>query len=175
MQRIFEMVAGGTPLKTTKHILEQDNVPAPNGQVWWNPTTIRNIVEDDCYRPHTYHEVTDMVSPEVAAQLDPGKLYGMWWYNRRRTIVRQVAEHGPEGRRYRKVQRTVRKPHNEWVAVPVPDAGIPRELVDTARERIRYNARTSKAGDDFWELSGGVFFCGGCGNRMVAPESPDAR
>ena len=119
-----------------------------------------------------------MVSPKVAARLDPSKLYGVWWYNRRRTSVRQIAEHGPEGRRYRKVQRTVRKPRNEWVAVPVPNVGVLRELVDTARERIRYNTRTSKAGDDFWELSGGVFFCGGCGNRMVAhrsrrtPDSP---
>lgn len=109
-----------------------------------------------------------MVSPEVAARLHPGKLYGVWWYNRRRTIVRQVVDYGPEGRRYRKVQRTVRKPRNEWVPIPVPDIGIPRELVDEARECIRHNTRTSKAGDTFWELFGGVFFCGGCGNRMVA-------
>lgn len=59
--------------------------------------------------------------------------------------------------------------------MPAPDAGVPRELVKAARERIRYNGRISKAEDTLWELSGRVFLCGGCGNRMVAHRSRAGR
>ena len=51
---------------------------------------------------------------------------------------------------------TVTKPRKEWIAVPVPEAGIPRELVGAARTTTRANVRTSSAGEKFWELSGGI-------------------
>jgi hypothetical protein len=54
----------------------------------------------------------------------------------------------------------------EWIAVPVPDAGIPRGVVEAAREAIRDNARPSAAGERTWELSGGVLRCGACGCNM---------
>jgi len=85
--------------------------------------------------------------------------------------VRQVAETGPDGRFYHRQQKTVFRPREEWIAVPVPGAGVLREQVDRARELIADNRRPSSAGDRFWELSGGVFFCGGCGCRML----PDRR
>jgi Recombinase zinc beta ribbon domain len=50
--------------------------------------------------------------------------------------------------------------------VPVPDSGIPTEWVDAAREAIASKARTSKNGGRFWELSGGILRCGGCGWAM---------
>jgi hypothetical protein len=50
----------------------------------------------------------------------------------------------------------------------VPDSGIPVEWVDAARAAIEDNRRTSSAGDRFWELSGGILHCAGCGRRMVA-------
>jgi site-specific DNA recombinase len=59
------------------------------------------------------------------------------------------------------------KPKEEWIAVPVPDAGIPREWVDAARTAIAHNRAPSLAGNRFWELSGGVFYCGECGRRMT--------
>ena len=59
------------------------------------------------------------------------------------------------------------KPRSEWIAVPVPDPGIPREWVDAAREAIKGNAKPSANADRIWELSG-VLFCGECGCRMVA-------
>jgi hypothetical protein len=62
---------------------------------------------------------------EVAARLDPEKRYGLWWFNRRGVKVQQVSEPGPDGRRYRKTYRWHHKPKEEWVAVPVPDSGIP--------------------------------------------------
>ena len=42
------------------------------------------------------------------------------------------------------------------------------EWVDAAREAIKDNRRTSSAGNRFWELSGGILYCAGCGRRMVA-------
>jgi Recombinase zinc beta ribbon domain len=48
---------------------------------------------------------------------------------------------------------------------------VPREHLEAARRAVANNRRPSGAGDRFWELSGGVLFCGGCGRRM----SPDRR
>jgi hypothetical protein len=39
--------------------------------------------------------------------------------------------------------------------------------VDAAREAIRDNRRPSSAGHRFWELSGGILRCGGCGYAMM--------
>ena len=49
----------------------------------------------DVYKPHTFEEIEELVSPEVASQLDPDKLYGVWWYNRQRVTRTQVSEVGP--------------------------------------------------------------------------------
>ena len=54
----------------------------------------------------------------------------------------------------------------EWIAVPVPDSGIPREWIDATREAIKDNRRPSANSDRVWELSGGMLFCDECGNRM---------
>ena len=112
-----------------------------------------------------------MVTPEVAAQLQPDNSYGIWWFNRKRHTYKQVAENGPEGKVYRKKKTTTDKPRHEWIAVPVPDAGVPRELVDAARQTIKGNSTPSSAGRRAWELSGGVLHCGSCGRRMVPHSS----
>lgn len=57
----------------------------------------------------------------------------------------------------------------------MPDAGIPREWVDAAREAVKDNRVPSSAGHRFWELSGGVFCCGGCGRRMFTNTVNPAR
>ena len=54
------------------------------------------------------------------------------------------------------------RPREEWIAVPVPDSGIPREVVDAARGIIKDNRAASKAGRRFRELSGGLVRCGLC-------------
>ena len=74
-----------------------------------------------------------MVTPEVSARLDRSRLYGIWWFNRRARKERQVAEVDENGRRYRRRSKNTMKPREEWVAVPVPDPGVPREWVDAAR------------------------------------------
>ena len=169
VRRIFRMIGDeGLALRAVQRELEREGVPTPNGRPWWNTCTIKDIVLDDCYRPHVFEEIRELVTPEVAAGLDPNKLYGVWWYNRRRATMRQVAENGPEGRRYRRAQQVAKKPRSEWIAVPVPDAEVPLKLVDAAREQVKQNRKPSSSGDRFWELSGGLIYCGGCGRRMIA-------
>src|SRR5215217_5086737 len=91
------------------------------------------MIEEDVYRPHSLEEVGTLVAPEVVARLNPSLSYGLWWFNRKRTVRRQVAEYGPEGRIYRNKVKTMQKPMSEWIAVPVPNSGVPREVVDRAR------------------------------------------
>ncbi len=52
------------------------------------------------------------------------------------------------------------------IPVPVPDAGIPREIAEMARERIKDNRRASNAGNRFWPLSGGILRCAECGSAL---------
>ncbi len=73
----------------------------------------------------------------------------------------------PDGTlRYGKTTKSVPTPKEEWVAVPVPDAGVPKEWVFAAREAIKENEWSSNAGDRVWELAGGVIRCAECGRAM---------
>ena len=58
------------------------------------------------------------------------------------------------------------RPREEWIAVPVPDSGVPQAIVDAARRAIKHNRAPSDAGRRFWELSGGFVRCGLCGRVM---------
>lgn len=169
VRRIFSMIGEkGMSINAVKALLERSGVPTPSGGTVWSKKTIREMVLDDCYRAHPHAEIKALVSPDVAARLDPEKSYGVSWYGTRRTSVRQVAEEGPDGsRQYRRRQKAVDRPREEWIAVPVPDSGVPREVADAARKAINENTRFSSAGHRFWELSGGVLFCGECGRRMT--------
>jgi site-specific DNA recombinase len=129
--------------------------------------TPREHYQRRCLLAHTYDETKALVSPEVAARLDPSRLYGIWWHNRTMTKITQVSAIGQNGKEYARRAECVPKPREEWVAVPVPDSGVPREWVDTAREAIRDNRVPSSAGHRFWELSGGILRFGGCGNGMM--------
>ena len=167
VRRIFRLV--GVEAKAMHHVkkrFDHEGIRPPKGGQFWSKQFIRSRILDDVYKPHTYDELKQLVSPEVAARLDPNKCYGVWWFNVRRITAKQVADAGGDARRYRTRTTTVVKPKEEWIAVPVPDAGIPREWVDAARAAIAHNRVPSSAGDRFWELSGGVFYCGECGRRM---------
>ncbi len=152
----------GATIHAVKRAFEKEGLKTPGGGRYWNEPFIKSRVLDDVYRPHSFEEIRELVLPEVAARLDPEKHYGVWWYNRRRQRRVQRSEAGQDGRRYRQRTITTEKPRAEWIAVPVPDSGIPREWVDAAREAVKHNRRPSPAGLRFWELSGGLFFCGGC-------------
>jgi site-specific DNA recombinase len=172
IRRIFRMVGveGRSPGSLAR-IFDREGVPRPKGTKRWDRSFFRECILADIYKPHSFEEVRKVVSAEVAARLDPEKCYGLWWFNRRGVKVQQVSEPGPDGRRYRKTHRWHHKPKEEWVAVPVPDSGIPRELVEAARAVVESNRKPARAGRRFWELTGGITYCGGCGKTMCANHS----
>src|SRR5215208_1864226 len=172
IRRIFRMagVEGRSPGSLAR-VFDREGVPRPKGTKRWDRSFFRECILADIYKPHSIEEVRNVVSAEVAARLDPEKRYGLWWFNRRGVKVQQVSEPGPDGRRYRKTYRWHHKPKEEWVAVPVPDSGIPRELVEAARDVVESNRKPARAGRRFWELTGGIAYCGGCGKTMCANHS----
>ena len=168
VRRVFGMVAEGISFNSIKATFDREGLPTPKGARSWDRTFFRHCVLDDVYKPHTYSEVAAVVSPEVAATLDPTKCYGLWWFNRHRMIGTPTSQVSEAGRRYAKTYTKYEKPREEWIAVPVPDSGVPRGVADAAREAIKDNRAHSRAGGRFWELSGGVARCGECGRRMRA-------
>jgi site-specific DNA recombinase len=177
IRRIFRMVgAEGASMHGVCKALDREGVPTPQTprkakhpeeRRWWSKRTIRDIIEDDCYRPHAHEEIAPRLSPDVAARLDSEASYGVWWFGRRHTTHERVAEVGADGTRdYRLRQKTAVKPREQWIAVPVPDAGVPGALVEAARARIRDRAPTPSTGDRLNELRG-VLFCEHCGSRMA--------
>jgi site-specific DNA recombinase len=172
VRRIFYMVgAEGQSLRAVSNTLEREGLPTPKRAKHWNRSFFRTCISDDVYRPHTFEEVKAVVAPAVAARLDPDRSYGIWWFNRLGHKVRQVSEPSANGRRYRKSHDWYQKPKEEWIAVPVPDSGIPREVVEAARAAIEGNRRPARAGRRFWELTGRIARCGECGWTMCATHS----
>jgi site-specific DNA recombinase len=165
VRRIFRSVAEGTAVRSVRVSLERDGIPAPSGIGRWNQTTIRNIIGSELYAPHAYEEVAELVEPGVAARLDKGSIYGLWTWNTRKTTRRKVwdAAAGEFKIRYHYAPR----PREEWLYVPVPDAGVPREVMEAARQSLKDNARKpSRAAKRFWELSEGILRCGECGHTL---------
>lgn len=126
---------------------------------FWNVNTLRRVIKRDEYLSHGPDDIKGLVAAgqladSVAARLDPHKSYGISWYNRHHTS-------GTSNRR----RKGEEKPRSEWIAVPVPDAGIPREHVERARANLQ-GERAPRADNRFWELSGHVF-CK-CGCKLVA-------
>ncbi len=170
VRSIFEMIgADGQSLWAVKKILERKRVPTPRGARYWSQAFLRLCVHNDAYRPHPYEEVVQLVSEEVVAKLDPGRSYGIWWYGKQRHVQKQSSKISPNGERsYRKTKRSTWNPKDTWIAVPIPDAGIPRQLVDTARQNLKekLTRKPSMAALRFWELSGSILRCGGCGRAF---------
>jgi site-specific DNA recombinase len=178
VRTVFRMVGvEGRSLHYAKKTLNEQSVPTPAAVLAarerelpsagaWRHRNIRLIIWNDVYKPHTYEEIAQLVSPEVATTLKPDRLYGVQWYNRNRY------ERTPDGEKAVHVTPNKRE---EWIAVPVPDAGIPREWVEAAREAIKDNRRPSANGDRVWELSGGILYCAECGCRMAAHTTKDPK
>jgi site-specific DNA recombinase len=176
VRRIFYMVgAEGESLRAVANTLEREGLPTPKGAKHWNRSFFRTCIRDDVYKLHSFEEIKAVVTPEVAARLDPDRSYGLWWFNRLGHKVRQVSELSASGRRYRKTHDWYQKPKEEWIAVPAPDSGIPREVVEAARATIEGNRRPARAGRRFWELTGGITRCGECGWTMCATHSTSTK
>src|SRR5919107_878927 len=169
VKRIFRMVGTeGAAIRAVKRAFELEGLPTPQGKDIWGQLFIRMAIRDDTYRPHSHEEIQRLVakgqmSAEVASRLDPEKCYGIWWFNRRRTKTYQEAVNGPDGKRYKRRVKITPRPEEEWIAVPVPDSGIPREWIDLAREAIKDNVKFSQNHNRPWVLSGGVARCAECG------------
>jgi hypothetical protein len=172
VMRIFHMVGvEGRSIRSVSTILEREGIPTPKGAKHWDRSFSKKCIQDDVYKPHSFEEVREVVSKEVSARLDPRRQYGLWWFNRRGLDIRQVSKPGPDGRRYKKTYSWYHKSKEEWIAVPVPVSGIPRDLVEAARAAIKHNRRPARAGRRFWELTGGVAYCGECGQAVCATHS----
>jgi site-specific DNA recombinase len=168
VKRIFRwIVVEGWSIRRVRKALDDLGVEPPGSHMnksgLWNEWQIRRMLRNDAYKPHPFEEIESLVTPEVAANLDPEKSYGIWWWGKERHRMRQTSEQKPGGKVYKKVTRSVPLPSEEWVAVPVPDAGVPKAWVDAAREALEKNERPSFSSGRFWELSGGIVRCGCCG------------
>jgi site-specific DNA recombinase len=156
VRRIFEMAANGTSLHRIRKTFEDEGITTagstrkPEGSRYWNINSIRRVILNDVYHARSYDEVRELVSPDVAAKLDPNQSYGISWYNRHTT-------NSLNGKR----RKGAEKPRAEWIAVAVPDAGIPRDSVDRARASLK-GERPSRANNRFWELSGHAVCRCGC-------------
>ena len=169
VRRIFYLIGvEGRSINAVKLAFDRERVPTPNGAAYWSHKAIRDCVLEDAYKPHTLEEISELVTPEVAARLNKWRCYGLWWFNRRKTRTRQISERGPDGIIYRKQTSATEKPKKDWIAIPVPGSDISREWVEAARDAIKDNRITSSAGERAWSLSGGLFVCGVCGRNMTA-------
>jgi site-specific DNA recombinase len=164
VRRIFSLAAGGMSLWRIKKTFESEGILTPGSTYkgpsrYWNANTIRRIIKRDEYLAHGPEDIQGLVAagqltPTVAATLRSDRSYGISWYNRHHTS-------GTGNRRLKGEE----KPRSEWIAVPVPDAGIPREQVEKARANLK-GERAPRADNRFWELSGHLF-CK-CGVKLVA-------
>jgi site-specific DNA recombinase len=143
VHRIFRSVVNGMSLYGIKRALETESVPPPGnsgrGSGYWHASYLRKLVQDDVYTAYSYEEVEPLVAPEVAAKLDKSRRYGIYWFNRTRTTRKKVSTESAEGREYEWRYNVQKNPREEWIAIPVREAGIPRELVEAAREMIKNN------------------------------------
>src|SRR5215217_25425 len=165
VERIFRMAADGYCVGKVQSRLYAERIPSPRGRDVWDRRVIRKIITSDEYRPLAFMELAELLSPEVAARLEPDREYGVQWYNRDKVTLRTVSESdGNGGRAYKKRKTQKRRPKEEWLAIPVP-AYLPRDLVDRARAQMDANKGAERKGlAREWELRG-LMRCS-CGSTM---------
>ena len=80
----------------------------------WSRSYLKNCINDDVHLAHTFAEISQLVSSEVAAALDPSRGYGVWYYGTERHVYSQRRETSPDGSlRYKKVKKSVPIPRDE--------------------------------------------------------------
>ncbi len=167
VEKIFRMAAEGHGVCKIQTALFREGIPSPRGRDVWDRRVLRKIIASDDYRPLTFKEISELVVPEVAARLDESKTYGVQWFNRDKAVTRTVTEpDGNGGRRYKKRKTLVRRPREEWLAIPVPTSDrLPRDRVDLARATMDANQGSErKRLARQWELRG-VMRCS-CGTKL---------
>jgi len=166
VRRVFAMLDSGASINAVQSALEADGVEAPRGGPRWSRDTIRNMVREDTYLPHSPTELEalaaeGLLAEEVLAALDPGKPRGVAYYGRTRSAYESMRS------KRRKVERT---PRSEWTAIPVrlDGARLDHGQIERARALIADNRAPSKVGDHECHLSRGFLFCADCGRAMVS-------
>ena len=85
VRSVFRMVGEeGMTLYAVRKSLTAAGILSPGGKKLWHQGYLRTMILDDIYRPHIFEEVRELVSPAVAAALDPDSSYGVCYYDRRR-------------------------------------------------------------------------------------------
>ena len=174
--KVFRLAAEGFGLHAIQNRLYHEGVLSPTGKPLWDIQMIKKLVGNDAYKPHTFGEVSDLVSSEVAATLDPNEVYGVQWYNRQKTTTRTVSEpDGNGGRRYRKSRTFQWRPREEWIAIPIElGSHLARDLVDQARAAFEASkGHTRKHLAREWELRG-LMRCS-CGSKIGTRSARDKR
>jgi site-specific DNA recombinase len=87
VKRIFRWIGvEGLAIRRVRKALDDLGVDPPGGYMnksgLWNEWQIRRMLLNDAYKPHAFEEIGSLVTPEVAANLDPEKSYGIWWWAR---------------------------------------------------------------------------------------------
>lgn len=142
VRRIFAEVASGTDIRTVKEKLDDERVPTPNPK---SEAWNRQFIRDRLG--------SDLYLPHTTDEL---RQLGV-----SDSVVAGLDADGLFG-----VYRY------QGISVPVPDAGIPLQVVLAARRRIENNEPTERRHEPStnagrsWELSGGILFCSECGRRM---------
>jgi hypothetical protein len=140
--------------------LNERGIKSPRGGYIYG-SSLRKYILNDAYKPYPYDELSAIVSPEVLSKLNPEKTYGIVWYNTKSIEYEKTSDY-----RMKQVKKVL-KPKEDWIAIPVTNAGIPRDVVDRARANLHDRSwQISKKNDRFFELSGGVAKCNVCGRNM---------
>ncbi|MCA1715352.1 MAG: recombinase family protein, partial [Actinobacteria bacterium] len=82
VRELFRMVGEeDRALWAVKRAFERDKVPTTKGGRYWHVSTLRDMILNDAYKPHSYQELQGLVAEglldsDVLDRLDPDKLYG---------------------------------------------------------------------------------------------------
>jgi DNA invertase Pin-like site-specific DNA recombinase len=157
---LFNAIANHESLYSVAKTMNEQGIKSPRGGKIYG-ASLRKYITNDAYKPHTFDELSAIVSAEVLSKLDPEKNYGIVWYNTKSIEYEKTADY-----RMKQVKKTF-KPKKDWIAIPVTDAGIPRETVEKARANLHDRSwQISKKNNRYFELSGGVAKCNVCGRNM---------
>jgi site-specific DNA recombinase len=95
VRRKLEMVGvEGRSIRAVRRTLGAEGLPTPGGRRHWSQMTVRAMILDHVYRPHTRDELEPFVPAEVFGRLDPEERYGVFWH-------KHAQEHLHAGGRYR--------------------------------------------------------------------------
>jgi site-specific DNA recombinase len=144
VEKIFRLAAEGLRVAAIQKRLYREGIRTKKGKRLWARAVIQDLLFDDAYKLHAFDEIAELVSSEVAARVDRGKVYGINWYNRQKVTTHTISvSDGNGGRTYRKRRTRAPRPREEWIAIPVP-AYLPRTLVDAARAASAANNGTQR-------------------------------